>query len=208
MPGSRQGDEDINPEARSGAEARGQLVRDSPGADSAAAVPPLLHQCSTNGRRSRRQRQLLRAQPNIPCRTPGDPGDRNRDRPHLPLLLLLVQVCSEDLPPGAFLISPLGGEKQCRDSSGSSPCFSVRCLQLNMLRSLALSKGPYHIACTGEPEGLLLALNQKALLRLRNAPSFADGLVLARSGFVSKSAGTGSIKHGEASGSFSLKPHL
>lgn len=100
-------DEDVGAEDESGAECRRRLVRDSPGADPAAAAPALLHQCSTNGRRSRRQRQLLGAQPNIPCRTPGEPWDRNRHGPPLPLVLLLVQVCSENLPTGAFPVSPL-----------------------------------------------------------------------------------------------------
>lgn len=138
----------MDPEARCGAEARKCLARASPGADPAAAAPPLVHQRSTNGRRSRRQRQLLWAQPNIPCRTPGHPGDANRDGPPLPLSLLLAQVCSQGLPTGAFLVSPLDGAEQGRDSSGSSSlCFSVRCLQLDARRSPALSKEPDRIAC-------------------------------------------------------------
>lgn len=107
MPGGRRGDQDIGAEAGSGAECRRRLVRDSPGADPAAAAPALLHQPSSKGRRSRRQRQLLWAQPNIPSRTPGEPWDRKRHGPPLPLVLLLLQVCSEKLPIEPFLLSRL-----------------------------------------------------------------------------------------------------
>lgn len=66
-----------------------------------SAAPPVFHQ------RPQEWETMPVARDNIPFRTPGEPGNRKRDGPPLPLLLLGLQVCWENLPPGAFLISGL-----------------------------------------------------------------------------------------------------